>query len=256
MMEFQLFRRFTQRLEIDEISEILQSKNIIFKISSPGSNLGSGFGSANEEFFELYIRHEDFDSVEQILERRAEAIAQNISTDYYLFSFSDSELQNILSNPDDWNELDVFLSAKILNDRESNSTEKEFKPNATIDEQNKKPICFQIKGSLEDQVKYYAVLVITSLIGVLSTLYVKTYHPEITDTHIAIFIAILIIIVVFYYENKYKCPKCNERFKTERLHRLEQGDMLMPNPYNILERFKCHNCGHVWDEFSEERLGD
>jgi transposase-like protein len=256
MINFQLFRRFTQQLEIDEVSGILQSKNIPFKIASPDSPLGSSFGSLNQEFFELYLRNEDFESAEQILKKRAEEIVQNIKSDYYLFTFSDSELQNILSNPDDWNELDVLLSAKILNDRKSNSTKKDFKPDISGNEHTKKPNSFRIKDSLEDHLKYYAVLVITTLIGVISTLYVKAYHPEITNTHIAIAIAVLIIIIVFYYDNKYPCPKCKEKFNTERLHRLEQGDIAMPHPYNILERFKCHNCGHVWNEFSEERLGD
>ena len=119
-MEFQLFRRFTQHHELDEISKILELQNVRFKILKPESQLGSSFGNTNQDFFELYIRNKDFALVKQILKKRAEEIVQSISEDYYLFTFKDSELQDILSNPDDWNEVDVMLSSKILNERGSN----------------------------------------------------------------------------------------------------------------------------------------
>ena len=84
----------------------------------------------------------------------------------------------------------------------------------------------------------------------------KEYHSEITNTHIVIVIVVLIAITAFYYESKHTCPRCKEKFKTKRLYKLEQGDILMPHPYNVLERFKCQNCGNVWDEFSQESTGD
>jgi hypothetical protein len=42
---------------------------------------------------------------------------EHVSPDHYLFQFTDQELYDVLGKPDEWNELDYKLSAKILKDR-------------------------------------------------------------------------------------------------------------------------------------------
>lgn len=262
MIKFQLFRRFTNSDEIYEVCEMLSTHKIEFKASNPTSRLGSSFGSSSYAYYELSVQPTDFEKVELLLEERAESVIQNISPNYHLFTFSDSELRNILSNPGDWNEIDVKLSAKILNDRSKNTTSKptniekvsipeESKKSATDKDQRVK------KHFLIELSKDYALLIFSIFLGASFAFYVINYQPPGVDTdHVAIAIAVLIMINVLYYESKYTCPKCKERSNTERLHKFEQGDVLMPSPYNVLERYKCYNCGHVWDEYSEERSGD
>ncbi|PTB97357.1 hypothetical protein C9994_03215 [Marivirga lumbricoides] len=254
-MEFQLFRRITQRIEIDEISEILRSENIKFKISSPASLLGSSFGEAKHEFFELYIAEKDFASVKSLLEKRAEAIAQTINSNHYLYTFSDDELKDVLNQPEDWNEIDVFLAIKILNERKV-----EFQNTATFDTaaavENIKPTSFEIKDSLGYNLRYYSLLITSTCIVVIVILYFIFYDSNLTENNVIIITIVLITINVFYYESKHTCPNCKERHNTELIVKIEQGDRLMPRPYNVLEKFKCNNCGYRWDEFSEERIGD
>ena len=69
------------------------------------------------KMYYIKLRQEDFKKADDILSRLAKEDSKEISDDYYLFSFSDDELKNILKKPDEWNELDYYLARKILDER-------------------------------------------------------------------------------------------------------------------------------------------
>lgn len=48
------------------------------------------------------------------------------STEHYLYSFSNVELRDVISKPDEWNELDVQLAMKILNERGEKWTQEDI----------------------------------------------------------------------------------------------------------------------------------
>lgn len=254
-MAFQLFRSFTNQNEVDDILSDLDRRNIKYKIAKTENHLGSSFGETPQRVIELYILSKDINVVQQVLYERALNLIDGVDPDHYLYSFSLNELQDLLSNPTEWSELDVLLAQRIMNESES-QTELTESYSFTPPENEERVKSFKIKNSFADKAQYAAFFLLTSFIGASVIIYVKAYIPEATDTHIAIGIAVLITINLMYYFSLYTCPKCKESFNTEKVHRLEEGDIAMPPPYNVLERFKCHNCGHVWDEFSEERHGD
>lgn len=53
--------------------------------------------------------------------------SREICDDYYLHSFSDDELKNILKKPDKWNELGYYWVNKTLNERDTKITEETLK---------------------------------------------------------------------------------------------------------------------------------
>ncbi len=65
---------------------------------------------------ELYGK--DFRKAERILETFYEHRLESVDSDYYLFSFTNEELFEVLAKPDEWGPLDYTLAQKILADRD------------------------------------------------------------------------------------------------------------------------------------------
>lgn len=72
---------------------------------------------ANNEFLNIYyikLRQEDFKRADEILMRSVSESKEEPVGDYYLLSFSNEELMDVLKKPDEWNEFDRYWAKKIL----------------------------------------------------------------------------------------------------------------------------------------------
>jgi hypothetical protein len=72
---------------------------------------------ANNEILHLYyvkIKQEDFKKVDELLMNSIMENDQQPIGDYYLFSFSNDELIDVLKSPDEWNAFDMHWARKIL----------------------------------------------------------------------------------------------------------------------------------------------
>lgn len=65
----------------------------------------------------IKLRPADFEKANEILADYYDEYAKDIDRDYYLFSFSNRELTEILAKPDEWGKLDYQLAQKILAER-------------------------------------------------------------------------------------------------------------------------------------------
>ena len=101
--------------------------------------------------FHVKIRGSEFNGANEILDSQ---IAQNLSQigpDYYLYSFSNEELLEIIEKPDEWNNQDIVISKKILQDRgfsisEAEITEKKLKRIKELEQPDKEGRLFIILG--------------------------------------------------------------------------------------------------------------
>ncbi len=72
---------------------------------------------ANYEFLNVYyikLKHEDFKRADEILMQSVSESKDEPVGDYYLLSFSNDELMDVLRKPDEWNEFDRYWAKKIL----------------------------------------------------------------------------------------------------------------------------------------------
>ena len=74
-------------------------------------------GNSPSNKYEILVRSEDKNDADVIFWEWAKETVDHISSDYYLFEYSDEELEKILIESSEWNELDVLLAEKILKDR-------------------------------------------------------------------------------------------------------------------------------------------
>jgi hypothetical protein len=69
------------------------------------------------------LRPGDFEVAQKLLANHYKAQLDSVDPDYYLFTFSDQELAEIILKPDEWGDFDYQLAQKILSERG-----KEIKP--------------------------------------------------------------------------------------------------------------------------------
>lgn len=111
------FKTVATREEAKELVELLDRNAIYCRVSS-GGNLDSAMeGDTFAHQFELFVSEDDLERAKSLCLELAQESLSDIDTDYYLFSYSNEELIDILKARDEWSELDVLLSEKILTER-------------------------------------------------------------------------------------------------------------------------------------------
>lgn len=117
-LEFVTYRKYKSIFDTAPLVEILSAAGIEFEIENASPSVDITF-SANpsQDEFRVKIAPANFERADTLLQANAEEIMKQIDSDYYLFSFSDSELVEILEKPDEWSNEDYFFARKILQDR-------------------------------------------------------------------------------------------------------------------------------------------
>lgn len=103
-----MYRKFKKKINGAKIQKLLLDQNISCEIMQEING---------KNYWTLIINDEDYAKVELALFKYDLAEICRLPKDYYLFSFTDFELIDILKNKGDWGEIDYTLALKILEDR-------------------------------------------------------------------------------------------------------------------------------------------
>jgi len=115
---FLTYQRFIDKHEAEEMAAILKEYNIDFLLEDYSAGFDPSF--SNNELLKEYrikLRKTDFEQADLIQKSIAESQLNTIGKDYYLFTFTDQELIDVITKIDEWNQLDYMLAQKILKDR-------------------------------------------------------------------------------------------------------------------------------------------
>ena len=113
--EFLVFRSFYTEEEAISLLEFFKEKGIdcsIVKYRSIVDKIYAGINYDRE--FHVKIKSYEFNKANEILDRQINQNISEIGEDYYLYSFTEKELLEIIENPDEWNNQDILISKKIL----------------------------------------------------------------------------------------------------------------------------------------------
>ena len=118
MSELLTFSRFHSQQEAQELISLLENRGIEFKIDFEKDLLDKIYtGESQDPMIAVKIPEERFEELNTILLSQAQTQLTDIDPNYYLFSFSDSELIEVLNNRNDWNHLDQALAHQLLSER-------------------------------------------------------------------------------------------------------------------------------------------
>ena len=119
MEEFVAYRKFSLLPAAEDMIELLKKNNIPYEFedNSPSADLSATYGSVPQSEFIVKIMKEDFSKTDTLLEKEALEIIPTLDKEYYLFSFTNDELYDVIENYDKWNTVDFILAQQILRER-------------------------------------------------------------------------------------------------------------------------------------------
>jgi len=113
-----VFRKLNTLIQAQELETLLNENNIKTILAdniAPVDITFSGSTLLNE--YEIKIDASNFEKAEAVLEKDAESLLEKMDQDYYLLSFTDEELYEVLIKSDEWSVFDYKLAQKILTNR-------------------------------------------------------------------------------------------------------------------------------------------
>ncbi len=114
---FAKFKTFASEQLAMDLAEVLKKNKISYQVSStPSTDILFSNNKFGKEYT-IKVRKDDFEKANQVLLQISKQEADQIDDGYYLYSFTDEELYEIISKPDDWSLLDGIIAAKILKQR-------------------------------------------------------------------------------------------------------------------------------------------
>jgi hypothetical protein len=117
-MKFVTYRSFFEKEHAEAFAQVLKESDIPFQVSEDKDNLDSLYGDKkfNNKIL-IRIRPQDFAKADEVIMKATDIDLATVDKDHYLFSFSDDELFEIMSKPDEWSTIDFQLAQKILKQR-------------------------------------------------------------------------------------------------------------------------------------------
>lgn len=124
--ELLVFRSFYTEEEAISLMEFFKEKGIDCSVVKFRPILDKVYVGINyDREFHVRIKGYEFSNANEMLDRHIDQHISEIGEDYYLHSFTNNELLEIIEKPDEWNNQDIVISKKILRDRGVTITDKE-----------------------------------------------------------------------------------------------------------------------------------
>jgi hypothetical protein len=112
------FQKFNDPALAEAIAEQLHAKGINSIVEKEDAMLDSTFiGNGLNSTIHLKITSSDFEKANDVLDKFYQQQIGTMDPDYYLFSFTDEELLEIMRKPDEWGQLDYALARHLLAER-------------------------------------------------------------------------------------------------------------------------------------------
>ncbi|MCU0451329.1 MAG: hypothetical protein MUC97_16065 [Bernardetiaceae bacterium] len=118
MEPFVTFRRFNDPGQAQALGELLEAHQVPYELEDNSvDNVITRADSASGRDYRVKLRAEDFARAEELLAPIFAAQMAELPADYYLFSFTDAELMEVILKKDEWGQLDFMLAQHLLRER-------------------------------------------------------------------------------------------------------------------------------------------
>ncbi|MBC5864028.1 hypothetical protein [Flavobacterium turcicum] len=164
--EFITFEKFNDQNSAKELGELIAEQNIEFVLVDNSLSFDPTF--ANNGFGKEYcikLKKNDFEKANKILAEKSENETNEIDNDYYLLSFTDDELIEVITKSDEWNKFDISLAKKLLKDKGKEITPEKI-------EEIKRQRIIELSKPEEGQKGYIILGYITAFLGGLLGIFI------------------------------------------------------------------------------------
>lgn len=113
-----LLREFRDEESLREFIALLKKSDIEVILHDSASGFDASFAfNKTTRFWQIWVDQTQEEQARQVSDQFDHEIIDQLTEDYYLFSFSNKELLEVLNQPQEWSSIDVLLAKKLL-DRE------------------------------------------------------------------------------------------------------------------------------------------
>ncbi|MFN7099454.1 MAG: hypothetical protein ACK4M4_03660 [Flavobacterium sp.] len=164
--EFITFEKFNDQNSAKELGKLIAEQNIEFVLEDNSLSFDPTF--ANNGFGKEYcikLKKNDFEKANKILAEKSENETNEIDNDYYLLSFTDDELIEVITKSDEWNKFDISLAKKLLKDKGKEITPEKI-------EEIKRQRIIELSKPEEGQKGYIILGYITAFLGGLLGIFI------------------------------------------------------------------------------------
>ncbi len=157
--EFITFQRFNDQNTASELGAFFKEKELEYQLEDNSLSFDPTF--ANNGFgkeFCIKLKKSDFEKGKAFLNEKAENEIVEIDKDYYLLSFTDKELFELIAASDEWSPFDVTLAKRLLKERGKEVTSEEI-------EKIKSNRIVELSRPEESQRIYIIIGYITAILG-------------------------------------------------------------------------------------------
>lgn len=121
------FKSFYEMEEAESLRDFLLSKGIDCRVQKQKVLLDTVYvGHSGDKTIFLVMKQADFARANQLIDEEIRARISEIGPDYYLYSFTDEELMEIINKPDEWNNQDLLIAQDLLAKRDKVVTDREI----------------------------------------------------------------------------------------------------------------------------------
>jgi len=115
---YSTYELFHDKESARELIRILKKHHIEYQFEDDSPSFDPTF--ANNDFqrdFRVKIQPKDFQQVDELMVRIAESQFSQVTPDYFLFSFTNKELLNVIARRDEWGHFNWAFAQKLLRDQ-------------------------------------------------------------------------------------------------------------------------------------------
>jgi len=118
MDDFQQYQSFPNAEVAQPLLDLLARHEVPFEtgFDKPAFDVNMTFNPADTRFV-VRLQPANFETARHLEDQENEQVAANVAPDHYLLTFSDEELFDILTRPDEWSSYDVTLAGRLLRQR-------------------------------------------------------------------------------------------------------------------------------------------
>lgn len=111
------FKKFPDAGQARSLQALLIDNGIECLFINSSQQLDSSFSGDLLKEYEVQLKPEDFEKAEKFLEEYTQNMFNGVEEDYYLLSFTNEELYDVVLKKDEWSEFDYMLARKLLSER-------------------------------------------------------------------------------------------------------------------------------------------
>ncbi|RYY62302.1 MAG: hypothetical protein EOO05_03265 [Chitinophagaceae bacterium] len=173
------FKSFYEMDEAESLRDFLLSKGIDCRVEKKRAIMDSVYaGHSGDKNIFLVMEPKDFAKANELIDEEIRARISEIGPDYYLYSFTDTELMEVISKPDEWNNQDVLIAQQLLAQHDKVITDQQI---TQTRENRKKVLAKPQETGMAFLVASYLLTVILPIYGVFVALFLMNTRTLLPD---------------------------------------------------------------------------